>query len=243
MLNFRASGLAAPAVLVVAGSACSSTGPASQVSPSVANASGKRSPRIVEANPCGSQPGTTFDPDTGQCVPNEDGGSGGSSYGGSPGGGVGSGTSTPAPTPTPYDIACVGTPSQCRGVPCSGSPETIGDLFPIPSSTVGATQTVTDINALWSGTPSTQGGGAPIGWMYQGNGPPNVYGTNLYVQFNYANQTAWSGAAGISLFKIFNVSGQVAPPSGYSTIYPWDGKLPPGSSPYKCETGGATFLA
>jgi len=120
---------------------------------------------------------------------------------------------------------------------------TIGDQFPIPSSTVGATQSVTDINALWAGTPSTAGGGTPIGWMYQGSGPNNIYGTDLYVQFNYADQVAWSGSAGIALYKIFNISGAVAQPSGYSAIYPWDGKLPPGSSPIKCETQGQTFLA
>jgi hypothetical protein len=79
--------------------------------------------------------------------------------------------------------------------------------------------------------------------MYKGSGPPNVYGSQYYIEFNYANQVAWSGSAGIALYKIFNVSGAVAAPTGYSPIYAWDGKLPPGSSPYRCETLGATFLA
>ena len=44
-------------------------------------------------------------------------------------------------------IACVGTATTCQNIPCSGSPETIGDFFRDPGS--NDTIEVKDINSIW----------------------------------------------------------------------------------------------
>ena len=115
-----------------------------------------------------------------------------------------------------------GVISQHKGHPvdgagCWNSPGTVGD----PISALNAKDTsIADINALWNGN-------KVIGWMYKGDDG------DRFIQLNYGNQGGWS--AGVSLGF---VSGAYNSPGGYSDVYKWDGRLPPGTRLKKCFSGG-----
>ena len=130
----------------------------------------------------------------------------------------------------PTIVACKGTPQSCAGVPCSASPETINDLIP---GAKGGDVLVNDINALWIKDGNTN---YTWGWMYLGSDGVR------YVQVNYANKAAWSAGVSAAIYKILGISAGVNSPGGYSGLTPWNGMLPPGSYPKKCETQGSTLV-
>ena len=183
--------------------------------------------------------------------PGGGGGGTGTGGGGSGGGGgdcVSAGTcpktscaDDPTQAKCANQVACAGTPQQCAGVPCSGSPETISDNFPAPANGQANNPfqyiTVMDINSLWIGVPNAPTGTGEYGWMYLGSDG------NYYIQLNYANKIVWGGAIGVALGKFFNVGGSATSPSGYGNIFKWNGSLAPGSTPIKCEAKGQQFLA
>ena len=128
-------------------------------------------------------------------------------------------------------IACGQTkPSDCAGVPCSGSPETIGDLVPAGSK---GYVSVVDINGIWDGDGQPIGGSV-IGWIYEMSN-----GSRL-IQANFANRAVWGGSLSIPFLGMFGIS--VAGAGGYGALKPYNGLLSPGSSPLKCESGGGTYL-
>jgi len=161
-----------------------------------------------------------------------DGGGDGGGGGGSSGGGS-TGVLPPAPTPSippVTQVACTGTPTQCSGIPCSGSPESIGDFINNPKN--NSSIQITDINSLWE----TAGNASYVwGWLYQAGGSD-------YIQINYANKANWSVGFSASLSSLFGVSVSAGPPGGYGGITLWNGSLPPGAFPKKYESKGATLV-
>lgn len=140
---------------------------------------------------------------------------------------VGTGSSGYSCGTPPSQIACTGKPTDCKNVPCNGSPTTITDIVPSQIQNQGATQIV-DINSLWDG-------GREAGWMYLGDNGQR------YVQFNYADAASASAAFSAG-FRQFGFSISNIPPSGYSGLTKWNGMLPPGTSLEKCETKGGTLV-
>jgi hypothetical protein len=104
------------------------------------------------------------------------------------------------------------------GGSCSGSPMSVGDTISISSS---PDTSVADINALWNGNKVE-------GWMYLGDDKTR------FIQLNYQNQAGQNGAVSIGI-----ASGGVSSPGGYSGIYKWNGRLPPGTRVKKCFTRGS----
>ncbi len=133
-------------------------------------------------------------------------------------------------------MACQGTPSSCAGTPCNGSPETIGDI--VLGTTASANGVaITEINSVWvrnGGGPTI--GGDVIGWLYM-----TATGVKLF-QANFQNKVAWSGSVGANLGKVFNISLSAATPGGYGAVGPWNGSLPPGGTPTKCESKGGALV-
>lgn len=163
--------------------------------------------------------GTCDASNTSGCGPEWTMSNGGGSSGSTAAGG--GSTASPTPDPSPEVVACNGTAPQCQNVPCSGSPETIGDYFHDNNSD---THQVRDINSLWQG-------GTEVGWMYLADDGKR------YMQFNYATQAGKS--LGVSWgFGNFSVSS----PGGYSDIRVWTGGLPSGTAVQKCESQGATLV-
>jgi len=128
-------------------------------------------------------------------------------------------------------IACDGTPSSCVGIPCVGSPTTIGDIIPGPTS---AGVRIDEINSLWYKNGAVPVGGQTYGWLYIANG------AKLF-QPNYANADVWSGSLGITLGGIFGVSVGITGAGGYGAIVPWNGSLPASTQKVKCESKGGSI--
>lgn len=166
---------------------------------------------------------------------------GGSGSGGSSGGSTGgtcqnTGTCTNAscitdPTQSKCQVACVGTPKSCQGVPCNGSPETLGDIINNPKT--NGDVVITEENSLWMNNGNVSS--YTWGWMYS-----DASG-NRYVQVNYANKAQWSASVSGTV-SAWGLGVGVATPGGYSPIAPWNGMLPPGAFPKRCETQGATLV-
>jgi hypothetical protein len=95
---------------------------------------------------------------------------------------------------------------------------------------------ITDINGVWLRNGALTIGGDVIGSLYL-----TSTGVKLF-QPNYANQAAWSGSAGLNLGKVFNVSVSATTPGGYGSVKNWNGSLPPGAVPVKCESKGAALV-
>jgi hypothetical protein len=264
--GMRGRALAAVALAMTL-SACSGTAPSSSSLPSIASHSASgvaRHKRMIgaESQPSDSSPCGTCScgvDENGNPVPTSDQGDpcqgggdsgspnsggpagGGSGSAGSParggsggGGGAGTGvdcTTDPTQPQCPQQVACVGTPQQCAGVACNGSPETIGDIINDPVK--NADVVITEMNALWmdNGNNSSY----TWGWMYADAGG------NRYIQVNYANKAQWSLSLSIAIGKL-GLGVGVATPGGYSAIAKWNGQLPPGAFPKKCETKGATLV-
>ena len=112
--------------------------------------------------------------------------------------------------------ACVGNAVSCRGLPCNGSPEAIGDLINYNDKQVQ----ITEMNSLWLSN-------TDYGRLYQGGDG------NRYVQLNYADQTGKSLGG-----SFFGIGAVLNSPGGYSGIQRWDGSLPPGTQVQRCETKG-----
>ena len=119
---------------------------------------------------------------------------------------------------------------------CSGSPETVGDIIPIPASPKGAS--IADMNAVWIGT----GGGIHKGNMVVGWMSRTSDGTTLF-QLNFENQAAWCGSAGVTLGTIFGGGMSVSTPGGYGPIKKWNGMMAPSGTSVECETKGADSVS
>jgi len=185
------------------------------------------------------------------------GGGGGSSWSGGDvsqvDAGGGGGAYRPTPDPTPYDpcadptslecvsngqqVACTGTPSQCNGVICAGSPYAIDGSVPsvTPGSSYGGQlgyTRIADMNAIYSGVTN-------IGWLYKGDDGV------IYIQVNYASGYTLGGsvAVGFSFIVQGSVGGGVNSPSGYSGVMKFSGNLGAShASPGKCASGGSVLV-
>jgi hypothetical protein len=133
-------------------------------------------------------------------MPDEDGGSGGTSYGGVPGGVGGA----PKPTPTPAAIAKL---VPAPGAPCAGS-DSAGIVLDsqLPLGSEGKTNDVTNIYQLWEpatiGANGIPGGNEVVGWVAQT--PSNYFvisnGRDPSLPHNLAQQVpvlgqVWTAAA------------------------------------------------
>ncbi len=124
------------------------------------------------------------------------------------------------------EVACGSAdPRECAAIPCSASPETIGDLIP------GARHEaipITDINGIWDGRGSAVGGRA-LGWVY-------LSPQGRFVQPNFANRAIWSTSLAKAFLPMFGIA--VGQRDGYGAITQWNGLLPSGSFLLECESRG-----
>ena len=182
-----------------------------------------KTPSFLQQNNCGnteSCAGCTGG--TGDAACGNSGSSGSSGGGGGPTGPTSSTPCDPTVSQCPTQVSCVGTTSQCKGIPCWGSPGTIGDL--LPDSTASKPDTVKDMNSLWSGNTEE-------GWLYESSSG------QTWIQFNYASKATWNAS-----FNAFFLGFGVNPMGAYSAVMPFSGQWPSSSAvPVKCETQGQQF--
>jgi hypothetical protein len=204
---------------VIALSACSG----SDFSQSVLPQSSSRSPQLVTLQPQPVQPptGPTDPGGCGDASTNSgcETGGGSSGGGGAVGGGGGDGAA---------QVACVGTPSSCSGRPCSGSPDTIGEILPDSNTNAHpADDVVTDENYLVGPNGVTES------WLYEGSSGAT------WIQFNYSEEGSWS----VSFSKYFASFG-FTPMGATSGVVPFTNSSQfPSTSVMikKCETQGGSF--
>jgi len=150
------------------------------------------------------------------------GNTGSTSGGGGTTGPVGIQPCDPTVSQCGTQISCIGSPTQCNGVPCWGSTGTIGDL--LPDSTPTKPDTVKDMNALFSGTTEE-------GWLYLSSSG------QTWIQFNYQQKATWNAS-----FTTFFFTFGLSPIGPVSPVMPFTGQWPSSSAvPVKCETKGQMF--